>query len=47
MENHPYVDDVEQEIQRIEEEKKKNMELQSKVFNNSGGFNDNHNHDDE
>ncbi len=47
LENHPYVDDVEQEIQRIEEEKKKNMELQSKVFNNSGGFNDNHNHDDE
>lgn len=47
LENHPYVDDVEQEIQRIEEEKKKNMELQSKIFNSSGGFNNNHNHDDE
>lgn len=38
LENHPYIDDVEQELQRIKEEKEENMKIQSQIFNNSGGF---------
>lgn len=38
LENHPYIDDVEQELQRIKEEKEENMKMQSQIFNNSGGF---------
>ena len=41
LENHPYVDDVEQELQRINEEKEENMKRQSRIFNGSGGFEDN------
>ncbi len=46
LEIHPYVDDVEVELQRIKEEKAENMKLQSQIFNNSGGF-EGHNHDDD
>lgn len=38
LENHPYVDDIEQELQRIKDEKEENMKRQSEIFNNSGGF---------
>ncbi len=47
LEKHPYVDDVDIEMQRLKEEKKENMKMQSQIFNASGGFNDNHNHDTE
>lgn len=47
LENHPRVDDVEQELQRIKEEKEENMKLQSQIFNNSGGFDSEHSHDEE
>lgn len=43
LENHPYVDDVEQELQRINEEQKEKMKMQSQIFNSSGGFNNQHN----
>ena len=46
LEIHPYVDDVEVELQRIKEEKAENMKLQSRIFNNSGGF-EGYNHDDD
>jgi len=39
LEKHPYCDDVELELQRLKEEKEENMKLQSRIFNNSGGFN--------
>lgn len=45
LEKHPYVDDVDIEMQRLREEKEENMKIQSQIFNNSGGFNDNHNDD--
>ena len=38
LEKHPYCDDVEEELRRIKEEKEENMKMQSKIFNNSGGF---------
>lgn len=44
LEKHPYVDDVDTELQRLKEEKEENMKMQSQIFNTSGGFNDNHNH---
>lgn len=47
LENHPLVDDVDQEMQRIKEEKEENMKMQSQFFNSSGGFDDNHNNDDD
>lgn len=46
LENHPLIDDIEQELQRIEDEKQENMKMQSQIFNTSGGFDDKHNEDD-
>lgn len=46
LEKHPWCDDVDLEMQRLKEEKEENMKIQSQIFNNSGGFNDNHNDDD-
>ncbi len=46
LENHPYIDDVEQELQRLKEEKQEDMKMQSRIFNSSGGFNDNRNEED-
>lgn len=47
LENHPLVDNVEQELQRLKDEKEENMKMQSQIFNASGGFNDNHDEDDD
>lgn len=47
LENHPYVDDVEQELQRLKEERQEDMKMQSMIYNNSGGFDDEHNQEDE
>lgn len=41
LEKHPYCDDVDKELQRIKEEKEENMKIQSRIFNNSGGFEEN------
>lgn len=38
LEKHPYCDDVDKELQRIKEEKEENMKMQSRIFNDSGGF---------
>lgn len=38
LENHPRVDDAEQELQRIKEEKIENIKMQSQIFVNAGGF---------
>ena len=46
LENHPLIDDVEQELQRIRDEKEENMKMQSEIFNGSGGFDDNHHEND-
>lgn len=46
LEKHPYVDDVDLELQRIKEEKEENMKMQQRVFGTAGGFDDNHNNDD-
>lgn len=40
LEKHPYCDDVDVELQRIADEKKENLKIQSQIFNNSGGFED-------
>lgn len=45
LEKHPYVDDVDIEMQRLKEEKEENMKMQQKVFGTAGGFEDNHNED--
>lgn len=47
LENHPYIDDVEQELQRLKEEKEENMKMQSQIFNASGGFDDKHKAEEE
>lgn len=41
LEKHPLCDDVDIELQRIKEEKEENMKMQSQIFNNSGGFEEN------
>lgn len=46
LEKHPYVDDVDIEIQRLKQEKEENMKMQSQIFNSSGGF-EPHNNDDD
>ena len=43
LEKHPYCDDVDKELQRIKEEKEENMKMQSRIFNDSGGFDNNDN----
>ncbi len=43
LENHPYIDDVDQELQRLKEEQEENLKMQSKIFSNSGGFVNKHN----
>lgn len=47
LEKHPYVDDVDIEIKRLKEEKEENMKIQQQIFNASGGFDNNHNKDDD
>lgn len=47
LEKHPYVDDVDIEMQRLKEEKEENMKLQSQIFNSSGGFNNHNNNNTE
>lgn len=46
LEKHPLCDDVNMELQRIKEEQKEKMKMQSEIFNNSGGF-EPHNDDTE
>ena len=45
LEKHPYCDDVDTELQRIKTEKEENMKMQSRIFNNSGGFEDDNKND--
>lgn len=45
LEKHPYVDDVDVELQRLKEEKEENMKMQQRVFGTAGGFNNKHNED--
>ena len=45
LEKHPLCDDVDVELQRIREEKKENMKMQSQIFNSSGGFEEGNNDD--
>lgn len=47
LEKHPYVDDVDIEMQRLKEEKEENMKMQQRVFSTAGGFENNHNEDDD
>lgn len=46
LEKHPYVDDVDLEMQRLKEEKEENMKMQQRVFGTAGGFENNHDKDD-
>lgn len=43
LEKHPLCDDVDIELQRIKEEQKEKLKIQQEIFNNAGGFEDNHN----
>lgn len=45
LEKHPYCDDVDVELQRIKDEEKEKMKIQSQIFNNSGGFENDNNND--
>lgn len=42
LEKHPLCDDVETELQRIKEEQQEKLKMQQEIFNNTGGFEDNH-----
>lgn len=46
LEKHPYVDDVDIEMQRLKEEREENMKMQRLMFNSSGGFDDHIHNDD-
>ena len=43
LKNHPWVDNPEDELKKIKEQKEENIKTQQKIFGNSGGFNDIHN----
>ncbi len=43
LEKHPLCDDVDIELQRIKKEQKEKLKMQQEIFNNAGGFEDNHN----
>ena len=45
LEKHPLCDDVDMELQRIKEEQKEKLKMQQEIFNNTGGFEDNHNNE--
>ena len=45
LEKHPLCDDVDIELQRIKEEQKEKLKMQQEIFNNAGGFEDNHNNE--
>lgn len=45
LEKHPLCDDVDMELQRIKEEQKEKLKMQQEIFNNAGGFEDNHNNE--
>lgn len=42
---HPWVENPEEEMKKLQKQKEENMKMQSLMFNSSGGFNDNHNDD--
>lgn len=46
LEQHPWCEDVDIELERLKQEKEENMKLQSQIFNNSGEFDDNNNDDE-
>lgn len=46
LEKHPLCDDVEIELQRIKEEQQEKLKMQQEIFNNAGGFEDNHENED-
>lgn len=46
LEKHPYVDDVDIEMQRLKEEKEENLKMQQRVFGTAGGFENNDEDDD-
>lgn len=41
IKNHPWVENPEDEIKRVKQQKQENMKMQSQIFNASGGFEDN------
>lgn len=45
--NHPWVENPEEEIKRMKEQKEEAQKRQQEIFGNAGGFDDNHNDDDE
>lgn len=44
--NHPWVEDPEEELKKLKKQKEESMKKQSEIFNNSGGFDNNHDKDD-
>ena len=45
--NHPWVENPEEEIKKMKEQKEEAQKRQQEIFGNAGGFDDNHNDDDE
>lgn len=43
IKNHPWVEEPENEIQKVKEQKEETQKRQQELFANAGGFNDNHN----
>lgn len=43
LKNHPWVDNLEDELKKIKEQKEENIKTQQKIFGNSGGFDNTHN----
>lgn len=43
--NHPWVEDPEEELKKLKQQKKESQKRQQEIFNNAGGFEDNHNNE--
>lgn len=43
LKNHPWVEDPEDEIEKVKKQKEENEKIRSQIFNSSGGFDNNYN----
>lgn len=46
IKNHPWVENPEMEIAKMKQQREEALKRQQEIFGNAGGFNDNHNNDD-
>ena len=46
VKNHPWVEDPEEEMKKLKQQKEETQKRQQEIFGNAGGFQDNHDNED-